>query len=380
MGLPAMSTLLEGLRVVDFSQYIPGPYATLLLAQMGAEVVKVERPGGEAMRQVGPRDSDGVSAFYKTLNGGKSIVELDLKDAQGRGTFAALLEHADVLVESFRPGVLGRLGFGPEDLRKRHPRLIVCSISGFGQTGPYRLRPGHDINYLAFSGMLAGTGTRETPVAPSPQVSDYASGTQAAATVLAAAVSRSRTGRGAYLDVGMADTVLAWHSAALSNVTREGYPMERGEGAETGAMADYGVYATADGRFVTLGAQEAHFWENFCNAVGRPEWIERHEDPMPQTALIAEVAALFAGRPLSHWRRALDDVDCCFEPVWEHAELIDHPQVAARHMIRREDWPDGLMQTSFPAWIDGEPPASPKPPHYTSGSAIADKWKGAART
>ena len=372
-----MSKLLEGLRVVDFSQYIPGPYATLLLAQMGAEVVKVERPGGETMRSVGPRDSDNVSAFYKTVNGDKSIVELDLKDPQNCEIFATLLEHADVLVESFRPGVLERLGFGPEYLRKRYPRLIVCSISGFGQNGPYRLRPGHDINYLAFSGMLTGTGTKETPIAPSPPISDYASGIQAAATVLAAVVSRYQTNQGAYLDVGMADTVLAWQSMALSNVTREGYPLERGEGVETGAMADYGVYRTADGRFISLGAQEAHFWENFCNAVNRSGWIERQQDATPQSDLIAEVAALFAGQPLSHWRRVLDDVDCCFEPVLEHAELADHPQVATRQMVRREEWPDALMQTSFPAWINGKPPPSSKPPQYTSGFEIAEKWKGA---
>ena len=372
-----MSKLLEGLRVVDFSQYIPGPYATLLLAQLGAEVVKVERPGGESMRSVGPMDSDGVSAFYKTVNGDKSIVELNLKDARDRATFDVLLEHADVLVESFRPGVVERLGFGPEDLRKRYPRLIVCSISGFGQNGPYRLRPGHDINYLAFSGMLAGTGTSDTPVAPSPPVSDYASGIQAVATVLAAVVSRYKTNQGVYVDVGMADTVLAWQSSALSNLTRKGYPLERGEGVETGAMADYGIYRTADARFITLGAQEPHFWENFCNAVNRPEWIDRHRDPVPQRDLIAEVAALFAAQPLAHWRRVLDDAECCFEAVWEHGELADHPQVSARKMVRREDWPDALMQTSFPAWIDGEPPASSNPPRYTSGSEVAEKWRRA---
>ena len=373
-----MGKLLEGLRVVDFSQYIPGPYATWLLARMGAEVVKVERPGGEAMRSVGPRDSDGVSAFYKTVNSDKSIVELDLKAPPDREVFATLLEHADVLVESFRPGVIERLGFGPEELRQRCPRLIVCSISGFGQNGPYRLRPGHDINYLAFSGLLAGTGTREMPVAPSPPVSDYASALQAAATVLGAVVSRHRTGRGAWLDVSMADTVLAWQSTALSNLSRTGYPLTRGEGVETGARADYRVYPTEDGRFVTLGAQEPRFWENFCRAVRRPQWIERHEDPMPQSDLIAEVAALFAGHSLSHWRRRLDDADCCFEPVLEYGELLDHPQVAARRMVRREEWPDPLVQTSLPAWIDGEAPAPSKPPRYASGCEIVRKWKAEA--
>ena len=371
-----MSGLLQGIRVVDFSQYIPGPYATLLLAQMGAEVVKVERPGGETMRTVGPLDSDGISAFYKTMNAAKTIVELDLKDESGRDTFASLVENADVLVESFRPGVLERLGFGPERLREKYPRLIVCSISGFGQNGPYRLRPGHDINYLAFSGMLGGTGTIDSPLAPSPPVSDYASGMQAAATVLAAVVSRYQTNRGAYLDVSMADTVLAWHSTAISNVSRTGYPLGRGEGVETGAMADYRVYATADERFISLGAEEPHFWENFCNAVAHPEWIKRHADPVPQTELITEVAEMFASQPLARWRNTLDEVDCCFEPVLEHAELAGHPQVIARQMLRHESWPDPLVQTSYPAWIDGEPPPVCQAPRYTSATVVADSWKG----
>ena len=369
-----MSKLLQGLRVVDFSQYIPGPYATLLLAQMGAEVVKVEPPGGETMRSLGPLDSDGISPFYKTVNSDKTIVELDLKTESGRQVFSTLLENADVLLESFRPGVLERLGFSPDELRRRYPRLIVCSISGFGQNGPYRLRAGHDINYLAFSGLLSASGTEGTPIAPSPPVSDYASGVQAATAILAAVVSRYQTNQGVYLDVGMADTVLAWQSTALSNVGREGYPMERGRGVETGAMADYGIYPTADRRFVSLGAEEPHFWENFCHAVGHPDWLDRHQDPMPQDGLIAEVASMFATQPLSHWRELLDDVDCCFEPLLEHAEIEEHPQVIARQMVRREHWPDALLQTAFPAWIDGEPPPVSTAPRYTTAIEVAEGW------
>ena len=369
-----MSQLLQGLRVVDFSQYIPGPYATLLLAQMGAEVVKIERPGGETMRFVGPLDSDGISAFYKTMNANKSVVELNLKEPEQRDVLAGLLENADVLVESFRPGVLERLGFSPDSLRQKYPRLIICSISGFGQNGPYRLRPGHDINYLAFSGLLVSTGTRETPTPPSPPVSDYASGMQAATTVLAALVSRTQTNKGAYLDVSMADTVLAWQSMTISNVSREGYSLERGRGVETGAMADYQVYKTADGRFISLGAEEPHFWENFCNAMHRPDWIERHDDGMPQTDLIGQVAATFAAEPLGHWKNLLDDVDCCFEPVLEHAELAAHPQVLARQMVHEENWPDALMQTSLPAWINGSPPPRCKAPSYISAEQVAQNW------
>ena len=369
---------LFGLRVLDFSQYIPGPYAALLLGDLGAEVVKVERPGGEPMRGIGPLDSDGISAFYKTLNGGKSIVELDLKSDTGRQRFAALIDAADVLIESFRPGVLERLGFGPAALREQHPRLVLCSVSGYGQTGPYRLRAGHDLNYLAFSGALASTGTEQVPVGPQPAVADYASSLQAVVTILAALVGRSVSGHGAHLDVSLAETVLAWQSHALSAVERSGYSFERGVGNESGGSADYRVYRTADGRFLTLGAQEPQFWRNFCTAVERPEWEERHGEPVPQVSLIAEVAALFASRSLADWRSLLDPVDCCFEPVLEHAEIADHPQVAARNMLSRDAWPDPLIQVLYPAWIDGNPPAHRKPPEFARPAQVVERWATAA--
>ena len=373
-----MVPFLSGLRVLDFSQYIPGPYAALLLGDLGAEVVKVERPGGEPMRGIGPLDSDGVSAFYKTLNGGKSIVELDLKSEAGRAHFATLLDAADVLLESFRPGVLERLGLGPAILREQHPRLVVCSLSGYGQTGPYRLRAGHDLNYLAFSGALASTGTEQTPVGPQPQISDYASALQAVATILAALLGRSASGRSAHLDLSLAETVLAWQGHALTAVDRGGYSFERGLGVESGGSADYRLYRTEDGRFLTLCAQEPHFWRNFCTAVERPDWEERHDEPVPQLALIDEVAALFGSQPLSHWRALLDPVDCCFEPVLEHAEIADHPQVVARRMLSRDDWPDPLVQPLYPAWIDGSPPAHRQPPEFAQPARVVERWTAAA--
>ena len=369
---------LSGLRVLDFSQYIPGPYAALLLGDLGAEVVKVERPGGEPMRGIGPLDSDGISAFYKTLNGGKSIVELDLKSDTGRQRFTALIDAADVLIESFRPGVLERLGLGPAALREQHPRLVLCSVSGYGQTGPYRLRAGHDLNYLAFSGALALTGTEQVPVGPQPAVADYASSLQAVATILAALVGRSVNGRGAHLDVSLAETVLAWQSHALTAVERSGYSFERGLGVESGGSADYRVYRTVDGRFLTLGAQEPQFWRNFCTAVERPEWERRQGEPIPQTSLIAEVTALFASRSLADWRALLDPVDCCFEPVLEHAEIADHPHVAARMMLSRDAWPDPLIQALYPAWIDGNPPAPRKPPELAQPAQVVERWTTAA--
>ena len=369
-----MAALLSHLRVIDFSQYIPGPYATLMLANLGADVVKIERPGGEAMRRIGPLDSDGVSVFYKTMNAGKSVLELDLKSDSGRETFAFLLAKADVLIESFRPGVVERLGFAPESLRARYPRLVVCSLSGYGQTGPYRLKAGHDINYLAFAGMLVSTGTPDTPVSPSPPVADYASAVQAAAAILAALVSREQTDQGAYLDCSIAESVLAWQSNALSNISRDGYSLARGEGNETGGWAAYRIYKTSDGRFVSLGAEETAFWENFCMAVGHLDWIPRQNEPRPQTALINEIAALFAAKPLVEWQAMLGEVDCCFQPVLEHAEVAGHPQVTARKMVSHERWPDPLIQVPFPAWIDGSPPVPGEEPSFPSVETIVESW------
>ena len=178
------TSFLEGMRVLDVSQYVPGPYATLMFADMGAEVVKVEPPGGDPMRVLGPIDSDGISAFYKVVNGGKSVIRLDLKSAEGKAAFAALIRAADVLVESYRPGVLERLGFGRPKLKSLNPRLVHCALSGYGQTGPYRLRAAHDLNYMAMAGGLTASGTSAGPAVPGSAVDDYASGIQAAATVL----------------------------------------------------------------------------------------------------------------------------------------------------------------------------------------------------
>src|SRR5271154_1260330 len=187
---------LAGIRVLDVSQFIPGPQAALHLADLGAEVVKVEPPGGEPMRVLGPMDPDGVSAFYKLMNRGKTVIELDLKSRDGKAAFADLVAAADVLVESYRPGVLDRLGFDRAALERLNPRLVHVALTGFGQTGPYRLRAGHDINYMALAGGLAASGPAERPAFAYPPTADHASALQAALTAVAALLGRARTGRG----------------------------------------------------------------------------------------------------------------------------------------------------------------------------------------
>ena len=366
-------TFLSGIRVLDLSQYIPGPYASQMLADLGAEVLKVEAPGGEPMRQFGPVDVDGLSRFYKTLNDGKTIIEIDLKSEEGKKTLTRLVELADVLIEAFRPGVLERLGFGYDTLKEINARLVVCSISGYGQTGPYRLRPGHDINYMAFAGGLTSTGSETEPVVPTPPVSDFASGLQGATTILAALFGRQLSGKGAYLDLSLAETVFAWQGMSFNNDEPTAYSLARGTGTESGGVASYRPYRTADGRFLTLGGSEPKFWANFCHAVDHPEWVAREVEPRPQEQLIADVAAMFESAPLAHWSNLLSDVDCCFEPVSEYAELLHHPQVTARGMVAGGG--DSPVQALYPAWINGNPPVARARLRFSDAASAIAQWQ-----
>ncbi|MEX0758426.1 MAG: CoA transferase, partial [Tistlia sp.] len=331
--------LLTGTRVLDLSQWLPGPAAGQLLADLGAEVLKVEPPAGDPMRALGPLDGDGVSAWYKTLNAGKAVVRLDLKSEAGREAFRRLVAVADVLLESYRPGTLEKLGLGRADLAEFNPRLVHCALSGYGQSGPYAQKAGHDINYMAVGGGLVASGPEAAPSVAYPPVADHASALQAVVTILAALIRRGAAGPGAYLDVSLMETVLAWQALPLTAALRPGWQPERGRAALNGGAACYRVYRTADGRFVTLGAIEAKFWRTFCEAVGRPDLIERQWEAFPQDALNGEVEAVFAAAPLVHWTALLGPLDCCFEPVPELAEVADHPQVAARRQLRLRGGP-----------------------------------------
>ncbi len=367
---------LTGIRVLDLSQYLPGPYAGQILADLGAEVVKVEPPAGDPLRQVPPLDGDGLSAFYKLVNAGKTVVRLDLKAAAGKAAFLGLVDRADALIESFRPGALARLGLDAGALRARNPRLVHCALSGYGQSGPAALKAGHDINYMALAGGLARSGTAERPVGAHPPTADFASGMQAALTVLAALLGRTRSGRGATIDTSISDTVLAWQSLALTAAGRPGGEAARGQGRLSGGAACYRIYETADRRFVTLGALEAKFWANFCRALGREDWIARQSEALPQTGLIAEVAEAIAARPLAAWQALLGDVDCCYQAVLEPTEVPDDPQIRARGLLRAYPGPDPRIEVAFPALIDGAPPAPRAPFQERDAEYLLAAWKG----
>src|SRR5512145_1119655 len=246
-GRMALS-FLAGIRVLDLSQYVPGPYAALMLADLGADVVKVEPPGGDPMRGLGPRDADGISPFWKLMNGGKTILTLDLKASEGATSFARLIERADVLIESYRPAVMERLGFGRPRLIALNPHLIHAALSGYGQTGPWRLRTGHDINYMALAGGLAVSGGKAAPSIAAPPTADFASGLQTALAVCGALIGRGPGGRGVYIDLSLAETVLAWQSMNLTAATRSGFAPALAANLLNGGAACYQIYRAADGR------------------------------------------------------------------------------------------------------------------------------------
>lgn len=365
---------LEGVRVLDLSQYIPGPFATLILADLGADVVKIEPPQGDPMVAFGPRDADGVSPFYKQVNRNKTVVRLDLKSTEGKAAFSRLVEGADVVLESFRPGVLDRLGFGPDRLRAIAPGLVHCALSGFGQDGPYRLRAGHDLTYMALSGCLAATGGAEAPAMPYPPLADHAGAMHAVMAVLGALLRRQRTGEGASLDVSLFESAL--HLGYLGLTLGGLGGVARETDLLNGGAAYYRCYRCADGRFAAIGAIEPKFWQAFCETVGRPDWVVRQGEPLPQTALIDEVATLFAGHDLAHWEALLGPVDCCFEPVLEAERVPDHPHVAARGLVAPPGDSGAARDVRFPAFWDGAPPPARRPLRQDTVEGVLARWGG----
>ena len=345
---------LSGVRVLDLSRYRPGPFAGMLLADMGAEVLKIEGPDGDDMQHLGPRDQDGQPIFYPSLNGGKNVRRMNLKDPAARSAFLALVESADVLLETFRPGVMARLGLGYDLLAQTNPRLIYCGVSGYGANGPLAGAAGHDANYLAQTGVLYRNG-RGTCSYCDPPISDDVGALFAVIAIQGALREREHSGRGCQIDTGLADAVWPLQSFQLADYGKRAYSPGPEETYLNDGAAWYRAYPTRDGRHVALGAAGGVFWKRFCEAAGRSDWIAREHEPMPQRALIAEVGALIAALSLEECVARFVPADCCVSPVLSLAEALQSEQVAARRLVRRGA--DGALQALFPAWVDGEPPA-----------------------
>lgn len=351
---------LDGVRVLDLSRLLPGPYATLVLADLGADVVKVEDPqGGDYVRWMPPLAGE-QSGFFHALNRNKRSLRLDLRRPEGAATFRRLVRRFDVVVESFRPGVMDRLGVGYQALRAEHRGVILCSISGYGQDGPSRDRAGHDIDYCATAGVLALNGPPEGPLPLGVQVADVTGGSwPAVAGVLAALVQRAATGEGAQVDVSMTDGALAMLALQLGAAAARGTPLRRAGEMLNGGAACYGVYRTRDGRFAALGALEPKFFRAFCEAAGRPDLVERQFDDGGRGPR-AELEALFATRTRDEWARLGEEHDCCLAPVLEGEEPASDPQLRARGMFLSVETPwEGKAMASLrtPVRLTGAEPA-----------------------
>jgi crotonobetainyl-CoA:carnitine CoA-transferase CaiB-like acyl-CoA transferase len=339
-----LAEALRGIRVLDLSRLLPGPFLTMVLADMGADVVKVEDPKlGDYLRAF-PPGKGGMSGRFLAINRGKRSLALDLKAAPARDAFLQMVEKADVVVESFRPGVMDKLGIGYAALAARNPKIVVCSISGFGQTGPYVERAGHDINYIALAGVLAMTGPKGgAPQLPGVQIADLAGGALWSATaILGALVGRERTGKGAHLDISMTEGSLALLAAEFGNQFCGAKPT-RGSEVLNGAAACYAVYRTADDRYLSVGALEPKFWIALNQAVGRaPNVAEIVGDAALQDKTRGELAAIFATKTAAEWTTFFAERDCLVELVLEPHEVIDHPLHRAREVFFEIDGGEGV--------------------------------------
>ncbi|MBV9415485.1 MAG: CoA transferase [Solirubrobacterales bacterium] len=339
-----MSLPLEGLRILDLTRLLPGGFCSLLLADFGADVVKVEDTGlGDYVRWAPPFyegvETSARSALFLALNRGKRSIRIDLKSQAGKDVLLRLVTDADVLLESFRPGVLDRLGVGYERLREENPGLVYCAITGYGQDGPGRERSGHDLNYLGLNGILGLSGEADGPPVPSAaQIADLGGGAMMAAMgVLTALRERDRSGEGQFVDCSMFDGSLSFLAMLAAEPLAGGTVPRRGELRLAGGIVCYRTYRCADG-YVTLGALEPKFWAEFCRGVGREDLLDAAFEPPGSTAHRA-LSEIFAERTRDQWRAFATEHDCCLEPVMDLDEALDSELVAARKMVVELDQP-----------------------------------------
>jgi alpha-methylacyl-CoA racemase len=325
--------LLKGLKILDFSRYLPGPYASLRLAEWGAEVVKVEtKPSGDPARKMEPFYQQ-TGAIHLACNHGKKSLLVDLKKEEGLHLMHQLLKKADVVIESYRPGVADQIGIGYRQAKALNPQIVYCSLSGYGQEGAMKQMGGHDINYMAVSGILQGiAGQTGIPGVPDVTVADLAGGMAAAEAILAAYIHRLKTGEGSYLDISLVDALFSWQGVnAMMSLAVEG---ETSLGEELRKAVSYQVYQTKDGRFVALGALEEKFWVNFCRSVGKEDWIPYHRSlALPGDPIYEEVKTLFGNFDFSYWVKLAGEVDACLTPVFTLTEALNSPLAKERRFF-----------------------------------------------
>lgn len=361
---------LDKIVVLDLTRLLPGAVATMMLGDFGADIIKIEEPGiGDPARhsRAGITKKDGrPGAYFLATNRNKRSITINLKQPVGREIFLKLAEKADVVIEGFRPGVMDRLGIGYETLKAVNPRLIYCSISGYGQDGPYRNKAGHDINYISTAGLLAVNGAKgEAPAIPGFQIADLAGGSlHAVIGILLALQAREHTGEGQMVDISMTDCSLSLMYIPFAAYLANGTQPQRGAEGLSGRYACYQIYETKDGRYLSLGALEPKFWENACRVLGREDLIAVQFSNSRQQGAIDALKDLFRARTAAEWLAAFEGVDTCITLVKDMAEMITDPQIKHRGLIAEIELPSGepLKQIAPIIKLSATPGAMQSPP------------------
>lgn len=325
---------MDGIRVLDLSQVLPGGLCTQILADLGAEVIKIENPeGGDKFRKTPPMMGD-TGVYFYMCNRNKKSVTLNIFKEEGRRILRLLVPKVDVLVENFRPGTMDKLGLGYEELKRLNSRLVYCSISGYGQDGPYSSSPAHDLNLLAISGILDVLSTADgVPIVPAIQIGGISGGIHAALGIVAALMKRERTGRGDYVDVAILDTLSHFLLLPMGESWIAGLAMKGTESQVGGGKACYNVYKTKDGKYLAVGCLEEKFWREFCRALGRPDFEgDRDGPPERQKEMIRIIKDIFLSRTQDEWLTHFRGYDVIVTPVLTFREVLDHPQVNHRSL------------------------------------------------
>lgn len=365
-----MSQPLSGIRILDLSRLLPGAYATQMMADFGADVIKVEEPGmGDYGRFMPPQGPGGMSLYFVAINRNKRSITLNLKTEQGREIFLKMVGYADVVLESFRPGVMERLGLGYEQLKARYPGIIYCAISGYGQDGPYALRAGHDLNYAGYAGLLNYNRTPYgEPAMPPTQLADLAGGSYMAMIgILTALVGRAQTGIGRKIDVSMTEGVMSLLPLVSTAYLNTGKAPHPGHSSLDGGLPCYNIYETKDGKHVTLAALEPKFWHTFCTRIGHLELLPFHTPvgPGEREQAIDMLRAIFKTKTRDEWVAELGDSDACVGPVYTLDEAFNDPHVQARGVSVTSGEGEATFQTlpSFPRISDVEDEQRYAPPN-----------------
>lgn len=368
---------LEGIKILDLSRLAPGPFCSMMLGDLGADVLLVEAPAdGKLAASIVPRPADAEKyAAYNVLSRNKRSIVLNLREQEAREIFYKLADTADVVLEGFRPGVVKRLGVDYETLSKRNPRIVYCSLSGFGQTGPYSQFVGHDINYISIAGALGMIGWPDTPPAiPMNIIADFAGGgMHAAYGILAALMARERTGRGQYVDIAMSDGVLYLLAGLVGSVLMGGGSPSRGGTLLNGSVPHYNVYQCGDGGWISIGSLEPHFFVNLCKAMECQQFIPHQYDPSKRAEIAAYFKQRFLTKTRDEWFEILKQTDICVGPVYSLEEALNDPHNLAREMVVEVEHPTlGMVKTLGIGTKLSETPGSVRTTAPTTGQHTDD--------